>query len=80
MEFVGGPLTFVTAVRLDAVGEDIDGSIVPIDDLSYTPVGGWGKSTPPYFWNVVLPAKWAAQGKKIEDVRALAQRCVSRHA
>jgi hypothetical protein len=79
MEFVGGPLTFVTAVRLDAVGEDIDGSIVPIDDLSYTPVGGWGKACVPNFAAVVLPAKWAAIGKKQSDVVALAQKCVFRY-
>jgi hypothetical protein len=31
---------------LEAVGQEADGSWLPIDDLSYAPAGGWGKVDP----------------------------------
>ena len=34
---------------LEAVGEDVDGKIVPIDQLVYKPPGGWETSDPPEF-------------------------------
>ena len=38
---VTGPVRFQTKFKLEAVGEDVDGSIKPIDQLSYKPSGGW---------------------------------------
>ncbi len=40
-----------TAIELsleigEAVGVDLDGSIKPIDDLSYKPQDGWGRKIP----------------------------------
>ncbi len=39
---VCGPTRFQNDWKLKAVGKDLDGSIKPIDMLSYKPVGGWG--------------------------------------
>lgn len=50
--FVAGPSSFQVDLVLFPVGEDIDGSIVPINDLSYKPVGGWQTCNPPWFSNV----------------------------
>ena len=44
---VGAPIRFQVDLPLRAVGIDIDGSVQPIDDLSYIPYGdgeGWGAS------------------------------------
>lgn len=43
--------------ELEAVGEDTDGSIKPIEDLSYMPTGGWEDTSPPDFWDVVGDAE-----------------------
>lgn len=32
--------------KMEAIGREIDGTWVPIDDLSFMPVGGWGKTSP----------------------------------
>jgi len=37
----GAPVTFQSKLKLEAVGLDTDGSIVPINSLSYTPADGW---------------------------------------
>lgn len=37
----GGPALFESEWALEAVGLDIDGSVKPIDDLTYKPSGGW---------------------------------------
>lgn len=37
---------------LEAVGEEVDGSIVPIDDLSYKPDVGWSISDLAFFYSV----------------------------
>jgi hypothetical protein len=39
---VCGPTRHQVDLLLEAVGRDLDGSIKPIDDLSYKPAGGWG--------------------------------------
>ena len=39
--FVGGPTRFQTMFTLEAVGQETTGEIVPIDELSYMPAGGW---------------------------------------
>ena len=43
---VGGPTIFQGYLPLEAVGIDKDGSIKPIDKLSYTPLFGWGQTAP----------------------------------
>lgn len=55
IEFVAGATKYQVDFDLEAVGEDVDGSIKPIDDLSYKPKGGWAfdtdwlDNTPPQF-------------------------------
>ncbi len=39
--FVGGKTRYQTNFILEPVGEDTDGTIKPIDQLSYTPASGW---------------------------------------
>lgn len=51
IRIVGDITRFQTRFRLEAVGEERDGSIVPIDSLSYRPAAGWG-AEPPCFGNV----------------------------
>lgn len=41
LEVIGGPVLVQAKFKLQAVGEDTDGSIKPIDDLSYKPADGW---------------------------------------
>lgn len=44
-----GPNLYQSDLRLEAVGEEADGSIVPIGDLSYEPDGGWSLADVPEF-------------------------------
>ncbi len=46
---VTGRERFQVDIPLRAVGIDIDGSIKPIDELSYKPAGGWDTVPPPFF-------------------------------
>lgn len=39
--FVGGDIRVQSALKLEAVGLDLDGQIKPIGDLSYKPADGW---------------------------------------
>ena len=48
---------YQTRIPLEAVGKDIDDTILPIDDLSYTPAGGWEKE--PFFMSNVAEADGA---------------------
>jgi hypothetical protein len=45
VRILGGPNRYQERLELEAVGYDLDGTIKPIDQLSYKPVGGWGKET-----------------------------------
>lgn len=45
IKVVGGKTRHQSRWTLEAVGEDTDGSIKPIDDLSYTPASGWNKTS-----------------------------------
>jgi hypothetical protein len=47
-------------LKLEAIGLDTDGSWLPIDDLSFAPVGGWGK-VPPHTLNGATVALTATQ-------------------
>lgn len=42
LELVGAPMRFQRQLKLEAVGVDTDGTIKPIDKLSYKPAAGWG--------------------------------------
>lgn len=41
VKLVGAKKCYQSKLKLIAVGKDTDGSIVPIDDLSYMPAAGW---------------------------------------
>lgn len=44
-----GELLVQSKLKLRAVGQDIDGDIKPIDQLSYAPAGGWSSEHPMIF-------------------------------
>ena len=48
LKVISGPVRFQQKFQLEAVGKDTDGSIKPIDDLSYAPAAGWEKESPYY--------------------------------
>lgn len=72
VRLVGAPALFVAPIILEAVGEDLDGSIVKIDELSYTPKDGWSLG----FSGLQLTPKFAAKGKKLTDCKAAAEKTV----
>lgn len=70
-----GPTLYQIDVQLEAVGEDRAGEILPLDELSYMPLGGWQKLWP------LGPSAFATVGDttKIHDPdRELARRTVYR--
>lgn len=50
--FYGGRTEFQVDFRLAPVGRDVDGTVKPIDKLSYKPVGGWRLSDADHFNDV----------------------------
>lgn len=46
---VCAPTYFQTDLRLEAVAEEPDGSLVPLNEASYMPVGGWSLADVPEF-------------------------------
>lgn len=48
LKVVGGLTRFQTDFQLFPVGLDTDGSIVPIEELSYAPLDGWAGTDPEY--------------------------------
>ena len=48
----GAPIKFQSRLKLEAVGKEKDGSVVPIEQLSYRPPNGWENETPYAFYNV----------------------------
>lgn len=76
VRLVGGPTVFQSELVLEAVGEENDDNhtLKPIDELSYTPIGGWGKESPQGFWGV---APGEPQATK-ETCRQLALKTVYR--
>jgi len=72
---VGGPVVFQTKLALEPVGEDTDGSIVPIDKLSYKPTSGWAGEDTNYFNGVT--ATWTEDGHT-KYARSLALKTVWR--
>jgi hypothetical protein len=55
-------------LRLEAVGEDVDGEIKLIDHLSYRPAEGWGKVDLPFHVTVASESGWPEQGRAEESV------------
>lgn len=55
------PTVYQARVKLKAVGIDTDGSIKPIDDLSYAPDGGWSQQDP----NELLPEADAGAPERV---------------
>lgn len=53
LRLVAAPTRFQTKFRLEAVGEETDGTIRPIDELSYKPAEGWGSEPYTHFSNVI---------------------------
>jgi hypothetical protein len=53
---VGGPTRFQTMFTLEAVGQEVTGEIVPIDELSYMPAAGWQNESWLGFANVTDPS------------------------
>ncbi len=45
IKVIGGPTLFQDDLVLEAVGLETDGSIKPIDQLSYTPAAGWANTS-----------------------------------
>jgi hypothetical protein len=56
LTLVGGPAVYQGFIPLEAVGIDTDGSIKPINGLSYKPARGWGQENPELFPNITDPA------------------------
>ena len=52
LRVVGGPTRYQCDLRLEAVGPELDGRIVPIDELSYTPSGGWSAADLEHFQSI----------------------------
>jgi hypothetical protein len=81
LRFVGAPAAFVAAIVLEAVGEDLDGTILPIDELSYAPKNGWGSSdapSPPNFDHVRCSKEWLLKGRVDRDCVEQARKCIYR--
>lgn len=76
IDIVGAPARYQFRIPTRAVGKDFNGQWKPINDLSFAPssgFGGWSKSYPPNFPNIVTPS-----GRKKEDAEALAKQFVFR--
>lgn len=53
LKFVGGPTLHQWRLTLEPMGLETDGSIKPIDDLSYKPTLGWKDITPENFTSII---------------------------
>lgn len=80
---VGGATRYETAFVLEPVGEEVDGSIVTIANLTYAPTNGWGSEAVVngQFGNVTCPNQWLARFNNSQTngddyVRSLARKCV----
>lgn len=63
---VMGPTLYQSAIRLKTpLGLDVDGKYRPINSLSYTPPGGWGKILPNQFDSITTQYKDLATGEKL---------------
>jgi hypothetical protein len=73
---VGAPALFVGTLVLEPVGEELDGSVVPIDELSYKPRNGWAAGNTGL--NLRLDPHFGAKGKTLRDCVAAATKSVFR--
>src|SRR5579864_581534 len=77
-----GPTLFQVYIRLEAVGKEVDGTVKPIDKLSYKPKNGWEFETPGGYHNVPTSVVIGPNGQQINslaiDPRALALESVYR--
>ena len=55
MRVIGGPTRFQAKIELEPVGRDVDGSIQPVEDLSYRPATGWESEAPGVFGGMTDP-------------------------
>lgn len=60
IKVVCGPTLYEAMFELEAVGEETDGKIEVINDLSYKPSGGWGDTLPEYFTSLSSSARTLA--------------------
>jgi len=61
VEVVGAPVRYQVYLLLKAVARDVDGTTVPVDQLSYKPAAGWGAMVPPNFQGLSGRALQCAQ-------------------
>lgn len=76
--FVAGPTLYEVRLRLEAVGLDTDGTVKPIDELSYKPStanGGWSKQNPNVFSSLT---NTLSNGQTSDESRMLALQSVFR--
>lgn len=71
---VTGPIQYEACFALEAVGEETDGSILPIDQLSYTPSWGWEQEDNDFEG---IDSTYTKDGKTL-NTRDLARSCVRR--
>lgn len=71
---LGGPSLIGDFVKLQAVGYEPDGSIRPIEELSYRPADGWWNYVPGYHYTNVR----AGDAQALDDAKALAKQYVWR--
>jgi len=76
LRFVGAPASFVMPIVLEAVGEELNGKVIPLNDLSYKPKDGWGQSGDNVYGNLVLQPKFGAKGKTLKDCKNAANKSV----
>jgi hypothetical protein len=77
---LGAETLYQVRFALEAVGIDFDGTIKPIDKLSYRPFDGWGRCWPPGFAPLVDPRSVALlpAGYRAQDALRLARESVYR--
>lgn len=61
LKFVAAPTLYQMDFELDAVGEELDGTVRRLNNLSYTPPGGWADEMIPGFPNVAAASRELAQ-------------------
>lgn len=75
LKVIGGPVQIQAKFELEAVGLETDGRVLPIDQLSYKPAGGWESQFADSFTDVT--ATYQRDGKEL-DARDLALESVYR--
>jgi hypothetical protein len=80
LEVLGAEIKYQVRLKLEAVGEDFDGALKPLDKLSYKPLGadGWGRTNPPMFANLPADDKLPGEHKR-EEALAQARKSVYRY-